>query len=73
MQSLNSGNSFLAMTDQAGQQLVLTIELDSLTKSLRPIENVRLTPDGVQYLNEFTEAWQNASDTVNRILHDKEG
>lgn len=33
----------------------------------------RLTPDGVQYLNEFTEAWQNASDTVNRILHDKEG
>ena len=32
----------------------------------------RLTPDGVQYLNEFTEAWQNASDTVNRILHDKE-
>jgi hypothetical protein len=27
----------------------------------------------VQYLNEFTEAWQNASDTVNRILHDKEG
>ena len=33
----------------------------------------RLTPDGVQYLNDFTEAWQNASDTVNRILHDKEG
>ena len=33
----------------------------------------RLTPDGVQYLNEFTEAWQNASGTVNRILHDKEG
>ena len=33
----------------------------------------RLTSDGVQYLNEFTEAWQNASDTVNRILHDKEG
>ena len=33
----------------------------------------RLTSDGVQYLNEFTEAWQNASDIVNRILHDKEG
>ena len=32
-----------------------------------------LTPDGEQYLAEFTEAWQNASDTVNRILHDKEG
>ena len=33
----------------------------------------RLTPDGVQYLDEFTAAWQSASDTVNRILHDKEG
>jgi PadR family transcriptional regulator PadR len=33
----------------------------------------RLTSDGVQYLNEFTEAWQNASDIVNRILHNKEG
>ena len=38
-----------------------------------PSRNYRLTSDGVQYLNEFTEAWQNASDTVNRILHDKEG
>ena len=36
-------------------------------------EVIYMTPDGVQYLNEFTEAWQNASDTVNRILHDKEG
>ena len=33
----------------------------------------RLTHDGMQYLHEFTEAWQSASDTVNRILHDKEG
>ena len=33
----------------------------------------RLTPDGVQYLSEFAAAWQEASDTVNRILHDKEG
>ena len=33
----------------------------------------RLTPDGVQYLSEFVAAWQEASDTVNRILHDKEG
>lgn len=33
----------------------------------------RLTPDGAQYLQEFTDAWQAASDTVNRILHDKEG
>ena len=40
---------------------------------LRSRKYYRLTPDGVQYLNEFTEAWQNAIDTVNRILHDKEG
>lgn len=33
----------------------------------------RLTPDGVQYLSEFAEAWQNASDTVNRIMQNKEG
>ena len=36
-----------AARKEAGQQLVLTIELDSLTKSLRPIAHVRLNPDGV--------------------------
>ncbi len=33
----------------------------------------RLTPDGTQYLTDFTDAWQSASAAVNRILHDKEG
>ena len=32
----------------------------------------RLTPDGTQYLAEFTAAWQSASAAVNRILHDEE-
>ena len=36
-----------ALRQDSGRQLVLTIELDSLQKSLRPIENVRLTSDGV--------------------------
>ena len=31
-----------------------------------------LTPDGAQYLAEFTAAWQSASATVNRILHNEE-
>ena len=33
----------------------------------------RLTPDGVQYLNEFTEAWQTTGAAVNRIMQNKEG
>ena len=33
----------------------------------------RLTPDGAQYLQEFTDAWQTASAAVNQILQDKEG
>ena len=45
-----------AARKEAGQQLVLTIELDSLTKSLRPIENVRLNPDGVVSWNPVSTA-----------------
>ena len=36
-------------------------------------KHYRRTPDGVRCLSEFAAAWQEASDTVNRILHDKEG
>ena len=32
----------------------------------------RLTPDGTQYLSEFTAAWQSASAAVNRIMQNKE-
>lgn len=36
-----------ASRKDSGRQLVLTIELDSLSKSLRPLENVQLNTDGV--------------------------
>ena len=33
----------------------------------------RLTPDGEQYLAEFTAAWQTTGAAVNRIMQNKEG
>ena len=33
----------------------------------------RLTPDGEQYLAEFTAAWQTTGTAVNRIMQNKEG
>ena len=33
----------------------------------------RLTPDGEQYLAEFTTAWQTTGAAVNRIMQNKEG
>ena len=48
--------------------------VDELNANVAGAANIDpLTPDGVQYLSEFAAAWQEASDTVNRILHDKEG
>ena len=61
-------SGFADLTEGTLYPLLLRLERKGLIAA-----EYRLTPDGVQYLNEFTEAWQNASDTVNRILHDKEG
>ena len=61
-------SGFADLTEGTLYPLLLRLERKGLSRKY-----YRLTPDGVQYLNEFTEAWQNASDTVNRILHDKEG
>ena len=67
-------SGFADLTEGTLYPLLLRLERKGLIGAGGPSRKYyRLTPDGVQYLNEFTEAWQNASDTVNRILHDKEG
>ena len=66
-------SGFADLTEGTLYPLLLRLERKGLIAAGPSRKYYRLTPDGVQYLNEFTEAWQNASDTVNRILHDKEG